>query len=293
MSKSYIDIRHLRKEVIEILTPIYGARESGALCRSLLGHYIQKTPFELALNPDMIIGPSLYEAIKVACSRLKEHEPIQYITGNCLFYEKLFQINEYVLIPRPETEELVERIVKDHGHLSENRELKVLDIGTGSGIIAISLQLEMPQVEMMAIDISPEALAIASKNAARLGARVSFKHQDIFSAQKEDFTKLDVIVSNPPYVLESDKQLMAPNVLNFEPDIALYVPDESSLRYYEKICSLANEWLAPGGSIYFEINESKGAEMKQLLKSHDFAQIQLVQDGFQKDRFAFAQKPLA
>lgn len=215
--------------------------------------------------------------------RLLQNEPIQYILGVTEFYGLLFIVNNNVLIPRPETEELVDIIIKNNKAF-ENQSVKILDIGTGSGCIAISLAKNITNSEVFALDISHEALAIAQQNAKKHHVNITFYNQDIFQMDNF-FEKFDIIVSNPPYVREMEKQQMHFNVLNFEPQIALFVPDENPLVFYEKIFILSRKSLSKQGKLYLEINEFLGYDMINLAQQYGFQEVQLVKDFLQKDRF--------
>ncbi len=212
-------------------------------------------------------------------ARINRHEPIQYILGEAEFYGRSFIVNSSVLIPRPETELLVQEIIK---HAKSNTEpLTMLDIGTGSGCIAISLALELP-CSMKAIDISLPALTVAQQNAKQLKASVNFAQLDIL---KEPLTEnFDVIASNPPYISQREKQDMKPNVLNYEPNTALFPPGEDVLLFYHVIAKKAKEVLKPRGSLWFEINEHYSNEICEILKATGFNDVMLLKDWSGKER---------
>lgn len=216
------------------------------------------------------------------CIKLIANIPIQYILGTTHFLGQAFKVNEHVLIPRPETEELVALI------LADAPEGSVLDIGTGSGVIPISLKLAIPSLDVDALDVSESALEVASENANRLGALIVFHEMDILTAQPTK--KFDLIVSNPPYVLESDKAEMAANVLEQEPGLALFVPDEDPLKFYKRICQISADCLKIGGKLYFEIHEKFGPEMSGLLIQYGFEEVEVLKDLQGKDRFIRAKK---
>ncbi len=213
--------------------------------------------------------------------RLKNQEPIQYILGECHFYGLNFSVEPGVLIPRPETEELVDIIIKS--------KIKgaILDIGTGSGVIPICLAKKMPQLKVYAIDISEKALAIARRNAKQNQVDVNFHLCDVLN-ERLPIDGLDVIISNPPYVLESDKIEMADNVLNFEPALALFVDDKDPLVFYQRIINLCENHLKKGGKLFFEIHEKFGNDILKLLFS--FERAELIKDLQGKDRFIVAIK---
>lgn len=212
-----------------------------------------------------------------AIQELLQNNPLQYILGEAHFYGRDFTVNENVLIPRPETEELVDWIIQES---QEKDSLKVLDIGTGSGCIAISLALELKQAQISAWDISEEALEVARGNSKKLNARVTFQKVDILSFEKEGITpqKFDLIVSNPPYVTPSEKAEMRKNVLEFEPSLALFTPEENPLIFYECIANFAKKYLKPNGQLFFEINQYQGKPLMELLEINGFQSIELRQD---------------
>ena len=214
--------------------------------------------------------------------RLTKKEPIQYILGEADFFGRKFIVDENVLIPRQETEEVVDLIKKDN----RKPNLKVLDIGTGSGCIPIMLALEMNEPQVFSVDIDENCLALAKKNAALNNATVQFFQTDIL---KEDFpvAALDIVVSNPPYVLQSEKSVMRKKVLNFEPHLALFVADEDPLVFYKTIAKKAGKHLKKGGKLYFEINEGLGGGVKSLMESEGFMGVEIVKDLNGKDRIVW------
>ena len=205
--------------------------------------------------------------------KLKQAEPIQYILGETDFLGLPFYLDSSVLIPRPETEELVQWVMDS----TNNAPAKILDIGTGSGCIAVTLAKKLPLVEVHAWDISQAALELARKNAERNGARVFFSEKDILQESVPE-EKFDIIVSNPPYVTESEKVGMEENVLRFEPHLALFVPDGNALVFYEKIADFARVALNRGGKLFFEINREKGEQIETLLRQKGFKNIERVKD---------------
>lgn len=221
--------------------------------------------------------------------RLKENEPWQYILGSCEFYGYEFKVTPSVLIPRPETEELVEKIIRDYKK-SSNSNLKILDIGTGSGCIPITLKKEIPNSTIYTIDISKKATEIAKINAVNLGVKINFINSDIlkYTVQENFLKHFDIIVSNPPYVCEKEKETMQVNVLNFEPSLALFVEDKNPLIFYKKISQLGRKMLKDKGQIYFEINRSYGKEIKLLLEELNYKNIQIIKDLSNNERIATA-----
>lgn len=231
--------------------------------------------------------------------RLAAGEPLQYVLGESEFYGRRFAVRRGVLIPRPETEELVDRIVRSvRGRAGEagecepplrtplaGRGLRILDVGTGSGCIAVSLALELPAAEVYAADISDEALETAAENCRRLGARVTLRRADALTDLAERFPeRFDLIVSNPPYVPESDRGAMHPNVRDYEPALALFVPDDDPLRFYRAIAQAGRRMLRPGGSLWFEIYEHAAAQMAAMLETEGYAATEIYRDLFDKER---------
>ena len=224
------------------------------------------------------------EKFSSIADRLLRHEPIQYILGDAYFYGRHFIVTPATLIPRPETAGLIDMIA-DENHSDD---LQVLDIGTGSGCIAISLALTLRFAHVTAIDISPEALSVAKENAKRLKARVDFLKADILSMHKPSKPCYDIIVSNPPYIADSEQASMDSNVLDFEPHSALFVPDDNPLVFYKAIAQYALDALKPGGKLYFEINSRFPAETCRLLTSLGFANVQSHLDYRAMPRFVSA-----
>lgn len=218
-------------------------------------------------------------------TRINNHEPIQYILGLADFYGRSFAVNSNVLIPRPETELLIHEI-KKFVIQQHKRNLRILDIGTGSGCIAITLALEIPDSEISAMDVSNEALACAGKNASELKACVVFEEVDILNEEIKN--RFDLIVSNPPYIANSEKESMKRNVLDFEPHLALFVPENDPLLFYRVIGLKSKSALTLGGSLWFEINENFGKEVKSLLEEQGYKNVQIKKDLDNKDRIAIA-----
>ena len=218
-------------------------------------------------------------------AKLDQGEPIQYVMGYAPFCGRHFHVEPGVLIPRPETQQLVEWAVEEIGKSAAR---SVLDIGTGSGCIAISIALEAPLSEVSAWDISTDALRIARGNAASLHAPVEFRQQDALHAPMEDREKWDLIISNPPYVMEKERKEMADNVLRHEPSLALFVPNDDPLRFYRAIARYGKHALRPGGTLFFEINPLLAEDMLRLLEEESYQHVQLIADAFGKSRFTKA-----
>ncbi|WP_419211758.1 peptide chain release factor N(5)-glutamine methyltransferase [Maribacter sp. X9] len=283
-------LREIKNIFHQELDVLYGKEEVSSFFYLLIEHYFYLQRFILAIQPDLVIDKEQETQIFKALADLKLEKPVQYITGNATFMELDFKVNEHVLIPRPETEELVRWILDDVKTRKEP--LTVLDMGTGSGCIPISLAKYLEQVEVQALDISKEALEVARENAKTHGAQVDFFQADIlnldFSSEKGRSKSLkatyDIIVSNPPYVRELEKKEMRNNVLKNEPNIALFVPDEDPLKFYRAIVNFASERLNAKGVLYLEINQYLGKEMMHLLAASHFEPIELRKDMFGNDR---------
>ncbi len=226
-------------------------------------------------------GEGLFGRLGPDVERLAAGEPLQYVLGESEFYGRRFVVRPGVLIPRPETEELVDRIV----HTEGGRPCRILDVGTGSGCIAVSLALELPGAEVYAADISDVALETAAENCRRLGARVTLRRADALNDLAARFPeRFDVIVSNPPYVPAGDRAVMHPNVRDYEPSLALFVPDDDPLRFYRAIARAGRRMLRPGGRLWFEIYERAAAGMTALLEAEGYTQTEIYRDLFDKER---------
>jgi len=236
----------------------------------------------LRINQSEMLSESELLLFHGVLKRLKKEEPIQYILGETEFYGLIFKVKSDVLVPRQETEELVDLIINEcKGNES------ILDIGTGSGCIPVCLKSEMPNSQVSALDVSEKAIHIARENADLNNVKVNFFLQDILAIDKLP-TKFDVIVSNPPYITEQEKKQMQKNVLEFEPHLALFVEDENPLIFYKKIAKIAIESLSVNGKIYFEINENFGKETAELLKDVGFSDIRIIKDINDKNRIVAA-----
>jgi release factor glutamine methyltransferase len=256
------------------------------LCFLSVQHRFQWTRASFLLNKQEIISDAYKAYFLEILSQLKASKPIQYILGETDFYGHTFRVNPAVLIPRPETEELVKWVLDSVSMPNPS----ILDIGTGSGCIAISLKIVLPEADVVALDISADALALAKENAALHKAEVRFIKKDVLLIQPTDLaTTFDVVVSNPPYIALSEKVSMKANVLANEPHLALFVPNTNPLIFYEHIASVAQERLKLGGFLFFEINERFGTEVMELLVKKGFKQVELRQDLGGKDRMVKAQ----
>jgi release factor glutamine methyltransferase len=238
---------------------------------------------DIALNPDFEISVAAIEKWNAILVELQQEKPIQYITGEAWFYGLRFEVNENTLIPRPETEELVEWIIESQKSKVQSQKLEILDIGTGSGCIPISLKANLPQANVSAIDVSEQALEVAKINAVSNNVEVNFIQANILEV--EDLNQhFDVIVSNPPYVRNLEKQEIKKNVLDYEPHLALFVEDTDALLFYRKIAQLALKNLSPNGLLFFEINQYLGNETVELLENLGFKNIELKKDIYGNDR---------
>jgi release factor glutamine methyltransferase len=281
-------LKDIQQTFHQTLDAIYGADEVNSFFYLLIEAFCGFSRMKLALEPGKTITKVEEDAIRDALQRLKEEEPIQYILGETEFYGLPFKVNENTLIPRPETEELVDFIINDVTSSAVEKSISILDIGTGSGCIAISLAKNVPNAKVYALDVSAKAIEKAKENAALNNVEVEFIEADILNEKSWSLElsslKLDIIVSNPPYVRNLEKQEMKPNVLQNEPHLALFVADDNPLQFYEAITAFALDNLKPKGELYFEINEYLGKEMIALLKENNFQNIELKQDIFGKDR---------
>ena len=268
------------------LDALYQQEEVRSFFSMLIEHYLGLELFVLALQPDFTISKEEERPFFEALGRLKLQEPIQHIIGKTHFMEMDFRVSKDVLIPRPETEELVRWIIDEIQNTKYEvrsiNALKILDIGTGSGCIAISLAKHLSKADVHAVDISEEALKVAKANAVSNEVDVTFIKQDVLKG--ELLLEFDIIVSNPPYVREMEKDEIHKNVLDYEPPQALFVTNEDPLVFYKSITALASIHLKEGGSLFLEINQYLGKETKQLLNDHNFSEIELRKDMFGNDR---------
>lgn len=244
------------------------------------------SPTQLILQKDRILSKEESARVKEIVERLKQNEPIQYILGETEFYSLNLKVAPGVLIPRQETEELVDWILKT----TKDKNLKILDIGTGSGCIPVALKKNLPAASLTALDVSTEALRIAQSNALENKVEVQFLHADVLNWENREWDLYDIIVSNPPYVRHLEKKLMEANVLEHEPQLALFVSDDDPLLFYREIAQLAMRQLNSGGRLFFEINEFLGAEMLALLNDLGFRDIELRKDLNGKDRMLMCTK---
>ena len=261
----------------EELKGIYPADEYRVLSELIIRNLFHFTRTDYMLNQDRRLSSEERSKVREVVERLKKKEPLQYIVGEADFYGLIFQVNPSTLIPRPETEELVHWIIERNA----GRKMKILDIGTGSGCIAVSLAANLPMAQVFAADISESALETAKANAQRNGVEVSFFRSDILDFGSCGLlmdTCFDLIVSNPPYVRECEKRDMMANVLDYEPASALFVSDHDPLVFYRAIAQYAQSNLQPSGQLFFEINEYLPAEMEQLLAGMGYRELEIRKD---------------
>ena len=282
-------LQELKLKFLIDLNRVYPKEEILSFFFLLTHHKMGLTRAEIALNPDQIVQNEVLNFYLDSITALLGEKPIQYIIGETEFYGLTFTVNEDVLIPRSETEELIDWILNE---FKEKKELNILDIGTGSGCIAISLAKNLPEANIYGIDISKEALQIAEQNAKLNNVKVNFIQQDILktnvmlslSKHLSESIRFDIIVSNPPYVRELEKLEIKNNVIQNEPHIALFVSDENPLLYYDKIADFAKQSLSSEGMLFFEINQYLGKETSNLLQQKGFESIELRKDIFENDR---------
>lgn len=280
------DIIHYYKEKLQ---SSYSDNESSSLLYTLIDHFFNISRLDLIKQDDMRLSESEMLKIHFAVKDLLLNKPIQYITGKVEFLNLELKIHEGILIPRPETEQLVQLILENTNTLKPGS--SILDIGTGSGCIPLALKHHQRSLNISAIDISKEAIKLARLNAEAYQLEVQFNQIDVFDdLQVKALGKFDTIVSNPPYVRNSEKKDMQKNVLDFEPELALYVSDEDPLIYYERIAQLGKKMLNDNGVLYFEINENLGELMLELLDKYGYQNIQIKKDFNDRDRFVYALK---
>ena len=274
-------LREIKNIYHSELDAIYPKEEVDSFFYLAIEHYFDLERFVLALQPNLALSKDEEQPLFEVLHKLCLEKPIQYILGSAHFMDMDFTVNENVLIPRPETEELVRWVLADL-EMYENKEISILDIGTGSGCIAISLAKNIPRAKVYGLDISKKALAIAKENAVMNKVEVVFVEADILEIETFN-KKVDIIVSNPPYIRMLEKNRMKPNVIQNEPGSALFVPDDDPLVFYRKIIEYAKKNLKPDGRLYLEINQYLGKATKALLEN-DFTKVELRKDLYGNDR---------
>lgn len=277
-------MNRINRYIQDSLQSIYNPQElksiKMALCLELLG----LNQMDLYMPKQIKLTRSKWQKFTKAVDRLAKHEPLQYVVGSTYFYGSKFSVKPGVLIPRPETEELVDLILREN-----EGAYSLLDIGTGSGCIALSIAKNNVDARVEAWDISDDALKIARSNGKQLGVHVRFKKQDILSYQPKS-KRVDIIVSNPPYITHQEQTLMTENVLSWEPHLALFVEDHNPLLFYNRIAEVGLVLLKCGGRLYFEINQAYGQEMFQLLEQKGYKNVQVLKDVFGNDRIVTAER---
>ncbi len=271
-------IEQLRNGLAGVVEP----HEAQAMIRVICEDVFNYDPVDVALRQESELPEFAQDKVADIIARLRRHEPLQYIVGSARFHGHKFKVTPAVLIPRPETEQLVDIIVDEN----TASDLRVLDMGTGSGCIAISLARVLKFAQVEALDVSRDALAVARENAATLKAKVRFFESDMLSPQPP--ARYDIIVSNPPYICWSEREAMDRNVKDYEPGQALFVPDNDPLLFYKAIAPYAAQSLERGGRLYLEINQRFGNEVKRLLEDNGFDEVRIIEDSFGKVRFAAA-----
>ena len=269
---------HLIRDAV---VPLYGEREAEAMARMVVCEKLSYNFSQLVAHYD---DECEIEGLKSLIDELQSGRPVQYVLGRAEFCDSVFEVEEGVLIPRPETEELVYRIAE-----TAKCGARILDIGTGSGAIAISLAKLVKEAEVVAVDISTEALIIAKRNAERLGVKVEFVEADALS-DLSHLGEFDIIVSNPPYIPQSDIIDMRKNVVDFEPHLALFVPDNDILKFYVATAENAQRMLREEGSLWFEIYEKAGADMVAMLREKGFQRNELIADANLKPRMVWSRR---
>ena len=277
------NLNKVKRQFTKALAERYSQREAEQLMRFLLEDYFGFDRKSQLMNPDYRIDEVEYTILENAVKQLLEDVPLQYVTRKAWFDGLLFYVDKSVLIPRPETEELVQKVAAT---LPNDQPLRIWDIGTGSGCIAIALAKRFPQAEVTAFDVSEKALVTARMNPIINEVQVELVCDDVLHPQSDRWNQpVDVVVSNPPYIRESEKVAMERNVLDYEPHLALFVPDEDPLLFYRQILTLVKPQLTPGGSVWFEINEALGEEMLLLAREMGF-DAALYEDFAEKPRYA-------
>ena len=280
-------LSQLKINFTTVLQGVYDKEEVHCFFYILCDFFLQYSRFEVSMSQDTVVSETNIARFEKVLLRLKTQEPIQYILGTTEFYGLTFKVNKHTLIPRPETEELVDWVLSNLH--DQDSMLDILDIGTGSGCIAISLAKNIPTARVSGLDISEKALEVAQENAVKNQVLVSFCKKDILRTTSLK-NKYDVMVSNPPYVRQLEKKAMNANVLDYEPGVALFVPNEDPLLFYRKIAQLAMVSLQTRGWLYFEINEYLSKEMDVLLKDIGFANIEIKKDFREVPRMIKCQK---
>ncbi|RTQ47563.1 peptide chain release factor N(5)-glutamine methyltransferase [Hymenobacter gummosus] len=285
-----ITIRQLTDQLTEALQALYPTPEAASVAVRLVEHLLELDPLQRRLRAQEPVPAEAQRQAAAWLPRLLRHEPLQYVLGTAPFFDMDLLVTPATLIPRPETEELVQLIAQEQ---TGRRGLRVLDVGTGSGCIPLALARQLPESEVWGLDVSAGALAVARQNGQRYAPRVQWLQADILAQDPPGLApgSLDVLVSNPPYVRESERELMRANVLDYEPGTALFVPDADPLVFYRRLAALGTTLLRAGGSIYFEINEALPAETLQLLTGRGYTGARCLPDMSGRPRMVRASWP--
>jgi release factor glutamine methyltransferase len=280
MSVNIQTIKDIRIYLLKELAGLYPDTEIKAFTNLIIKTVFNQEKLHLLYNDELRVSGDKSDKITKICNELKTGKPIQYILGETTFFYCIIKVNNETLIPRPETEELVDIVIRENKGFRG----RIIDLGTGSGCIAIALSKNLPGVEITGTDNSKGALKMAENNARLNKVKVHFLNEDILNPKSENISRAGIIVSNPPYVRESEKKNMNRNVLDFEPESALFVPDDDPLKYFRSILDISKNLLLPEGKVYFEINEAMGTEMVNLMRSKGFSDVNIVKDINGKDR---------
>ncbi len=278
-----LTVRQFTASLAAALQPLYPRLEAEAIAVLVVEQLLDMDALQRMMDAQQPVPAAALAAAEPLLARLLAHEPVQYVLGSAFFADMQLEVTSDTLIPRPETEELVQLIVREQ---ASHRGRRVLDVGTGSGCLALALARALPAPQVTAVDISARALAVARRNAARYAPEVTFEELDILRGLPTGIAPgtLGVLVSNPPYVRDSERAEMRENVLAWEPATALFVPDDDPLLFYRRLAAVGTALLQPGGMAYLEINEALGPETAALFTQHGFADVQVLDDLFGKPR---------
>lgn len=273
------------RNFIQQLQQIYSAHEAANITNMCFEKIAGVTKSDVIKNPDFILPTNQYEILNACLIDLLQHKPVQYVLGEAWFYKLKFKVDKNVLIPRPETEELVNEVFD---FIRADSSKKIIDIGTGSGCIPISIKKEMPETTLTAIDIDENAISIAKENASTHQTEINFVQIDFLDTSNwNQFETFDIIISNPPYIPNAEKESMDKNVTTYEPHLALFVPDEQPLLFYEAISLFSKTHLAENGKIFMEVHENLAKEIAELFRQYQF-QTEIKKDIFEKERMVLA-----
>lgn len=281
------------QQLLAQLYEVYETREAANIADMVIEHVTGQRKIDRIVYKDLPVNHEQQAQIERIAAELINNRPIQYVLGEAWFMDMKLRVDESVLIPRPETEELVQWIIDDI-KTSGNKEVSLFDIGTGSGCIPIAVRKKLPQVAVSAVDVSNEALQVAILNSIEQKVLIDFLQLDFLNETEwNHLGKYNIIVSNPPYIKQSEESSMNENVLKFEPHLALFVPDEDALKFYKAIATFSKQHLKTNGSIYVEINEALGVETVELFKSSGFNEVLLKKDMQGKDRMVRARTSIS